>query len=662
MKSNNTIDNHQVVQNLVERVRANAWKKIEIEPHQRVFHLDVLPVVPSDVFHRNIKHTAEWLQESITKYHSRIILYVGFEIFFDQAFDNFCFWLKGKFTTVPVVFSSLVKSTREYIQQKQKYIDMEASNLTSNDWQQRVIIHLGAPNGMDLMLFQEDPHGHIQLAWNEGRLVVLSPDLSIVDQYAYHSSLLQVFNDVTSKLKHDSKNLQNKCEETQTIPCDLTVLDKNIQTAKDLVAKAQTVETVLAELYRFVSSYVGKCQLDSPCYFDTGFESIHLYKSISKLLEQSDMKIPLTRVSLINSRNGAIGDSCHAFYSSKPGTFPITVVGDTAAVLAGGLTMLSIQSNNRYGVVIVLNNHGMAIEDVISKRSIDGHSYQYEYATAERKRDIFSLEQLKLVMQDVLNSLRSHLWGVSEHRSNAIILNIDVPSLRKEIQGSLPMRHHDLDENFGDRFVQLEGPRKKLEAVVNVLYDALNADIDNKDSHRPVKIVGCSAVEFMEVFSHVAISLRDKMCYLPMPTDLLATRTLLPSLIESTGRSSNFVNSNRLFSVFVSNSIFGLDGLNNLISVHLEYGTRKLVHLMYDAAESVAHYSFIGQAHRNYGIRNSTVLTSLYRSHQSYEGQILIVQCSGEDFLTKIHHGLKNPDVKVILVDMGAPDLINYKI
>jgi hypothetical protein len=657
-----TVDNHQVVQKLVDRVLPNAWKKIEIKPEgQRVFHLDVLPVVSSNVFHKNNEQTAEWLQESITKYDSSVILYIGFEIFYDLAFDTFCDWLRG--SRVPVVFSSLVKSTREYIQQKQKYIDMEASNLTIEDWQKRIIIHLGAPNGMDLMLFHEDPHGHIQLAWNEGRLVILSPDLSIVDQFAYRSSLPQVFNDVMSRLKHNSESIQNKFEEAQIIPCDLSVLDKNIHTAQGLVGSAQTMETVLTELYRFISTYVAKCQLDSPCYFDTGFESIHLYKSISKLLEQNDLQIPLTRVSLINSRNGAIGDSCHSFYSSAPGTFPFIVVGDTAAVLAGGLTMLSIQSNNRYGVVIVLNNHGMAIEDAISKRSIDGHTYQYEYARAERKRDIYSLEQLKLAIQtDVLNSLRSHLWGVSEHRANAIILNIDVPSLQKEIQGSAPMRKNALADNFGDRFNQLEGPRKILESIVNVLYDALNAGNINKDSHRPVKIVGCSAVEFMEVFSQVAISLRHKLQYLPMPTDLLATRTLLPSLIESLKGPSSFVNSNRSFSVFVSNSVFGLDGLNNLISVHLEYGTRKLVHLMYDAAESVSHYSSIGQAHRNYGIRNNKILPSLYRSHQSYEGQILIVECSEEDFLTKINDGLVNPDVKVILVDMGAPDLVVYNI
>lgn len=658
----NPTDNRKVVQKLVERIRTNAWEKVETKSSgQRFFRLDALPVISSDVYHKNNKQTAEWLQESIKKYPSRIILYVGFEIFYDLAFDTFCTWLKSK--NVPVVFSSLVKSTREYIQQKQKYVDMEASCLTPEDWQQRIIVHLGAPNAMDFMLFQEDPHGHIQFAWNDGRLIILSPELSIVDQFAYRSSLLCVFNDVTSRIGGNSKTLEKQYKEAEIVPCDYAVLDKDIQTAKNLVGSAQTMETVLAELYRFISTYVGKCQLDSPCYFDTGFESIHLYKNISKLLEQSDLKIPFTRVGLVNSRNGAIGDSCHTFYSSAPGKFPFVVAGDTAAVLAGGLTMLSIQSNNRYGVVIVLNNHGMAIEDAISKRSIDGHSYQYEYARSDRKRDIFSLEQLKVVIQtDVFNSLRSHLWGVSEHRSNAIILNIDVPSLRKEIQGTVPVSQNYLDDMFGERFVQLEAPRKKLEAVVNVLYEAINEGNINKDTHQPVKMVGCSAVEFMEVFSQVAITSRDKIRYLPTPTDLLATRTLLPSLIESPKRSSSFVNSNRSFSVYVSNSVFGLDGLNNLISVHLEYGTGTFVHLMYGAAESVSHYSFIGQAHRNYGIRNSTVLPSLYRSHQSYEGQILIVECTEENFPSKIHSGLSNPDVKVILVDMGAPDLVVYNI
>jgi hypothetical protein len=128
-------------------------------------------------------------------------------------------------------------------------------------------------------------------------------------------------------------------------------------------------------------------------------------------------------------------------------------------------------------------------------------------------------------------------------------------------------------------------------------------------------------------------------------------------VVSSTGGTSNFVNSNNSFSVFISNAAFGPDGLNNLISTHLEYGTGTMIHLAYDAAEFITHYSLIGQIHRNFGIRPSTILPSMYRNHQAYEGQILLARSKDEDLPNLIRSGLRNPEVKVILIDMGAPNL-----
>lgn len=309
----------------------------------------------------------------------------------------------------------------------------------------------------------------------------------------------------------------------------------------------------------------------------------------------------------------------------------------------------------------------MAIEDAISKRSVDGHTYPYEYVQLERKRDIFTLEQLKAAInKDVLASLRDHLWGVSAHRSQALVLNIDVQSLRKE---NAENSHTDallagrsfLDEDFGKRFGYLEAPRRRLQAIVEALHEEMNR---SEAQPSPVKIQGCSAIEFMEIFSQLTITLQDKLKFLPTPTDLLATRTLLPGLLQSSkkamnasGAASSFVNSNGSFSVFVSNAAFGLDGLNNLISTHLENGSGTLVHLAYDAANSVTHYSLIGQVHRNFGVRPAAILPSLYRNHQHYEGQVLLIDAMDKQSPAQIVEGIRNPDVKAILVDMGAPNL-----
>jgi hypothetical protein len=262
--------------------------------------------------------------------------------------------------------------------------------------------------------------------------------------------------------------------------CDYNLLDKDIAAAKQRVEAATTMEDVFAELYRFVAKYVEKNQLDSPCYFDSGWESFHLYKTMSQTLAADDIKIPWTRLCMINSRNAAIGDSLHAFYATAPEAFPLVVCGDTAALLAGGISMINIHTQNRFGVVVIPNNRGMAIEDVISKRSVDGHKFQYEYTKLDRKRDVFTLAHLKEVVKDeVMSSLRDHLWGVSAHRSEALVLNIDVQSLREEnadkaSTDAVLMGGSFLDEDFGERYSYLETPRRHLESIVDVLYDELN--------------------------------------------------------------------------------------------------------------------------------------------------------------------------------------------
>jgi hypothetical protein len=78
-----------------------------------------------------------------------------------------------------------------------------------------------------------------------------------------------------------------------------------------------------------------------------------------------------------------------------------------------------------------------------------------------------------------MSSLRDHLWGVSAHRSEALILNTDVQSLRKEnadkaSTDAVLMGGSFLDEDFGERYSYLETPRRHLESIVDVLYDELN--------------------------------------------------------------------------------------------------------------------------------------------------------------------------------------------
>ena len=663
-----------IIENLTREIEQNAWSnKIEVTPDgERAFFLDSVPMVNLDLYRQNNTSTGDWLWKTIASAGAKnhVLIYIGFEAFYHTSFDSVLNVLLEK--EVPIKFSPLVKSSEDYIRNKGRYDAMETNKY---DWENRVVIHFGASHAMDRLLFQEDADGRLQNAWTDGRLIILSPELAVVDKLVYRAGMSHILENM---LLPGEKSQVSPEEQKQFVKkCDYNLLDKEIDSAKRRVDEAKTMEEVFTELYRLVIKYVERGQLDSPCYFDSGWESFHLYKSVSQALAADDTRVPWTPIGLINSRNAAIGDSLHAFYATAPEAFPLVVCGDTAALLAGGISMINIHTRNRFGLVVIPNNRGMAIEDVISKRSVDGHKYQYEYVKLDGKRDIFTLSQLKeVVRNEVLSSLRDHLWGVSAKRAEALVLNIDVQSLRKENSGkaqtdAVLMGGSFLDRDFGERFSYLEVPRRRLESIVDVLHAELNKKDSNGHNSNgrgnlSVKIQGCSAIEFMEIFSQLSITLREKLKFVPTPTDLLATRTLLPSLLESPkrtvsspGSDSNFINSNNTFSVFVSNAAFGLDGLNNLISTHLEYGTGTLVHLAYDAADVVTHYSLVGQVHRNFGVRPSSILPSLYRNHQAYEGQIMILNSAHDEVETSsaIRSGLQNPDVKVILVDMGAPNL-----
>merc|ERR1712176_389170 len=110
----------------------------------------------------------------------------------------------------------------------------------------------------------------------------------------------------------------------------------------------------------------------------------------------------------------------------------------------------------------------------------------------------------------------------------------------------------------------------------------------------------------MEIFSQLAITSRSKLQYLPIATDLMATRTLLPGLVgpsqtkqHDSSSEREFSNLNSNFVVLVSNAVFGTDGLNNVILTQLEYGCdTTLIHLVYDSATTVSNYMQIGQPHR----------------------------------------------------------------
>lgn len=675
LPSMETMGDPSPILELVEKVQSNAWQKVHITPDgERAFSLDALPLASAAAYYENNETTAKWLQDILAAENSPtdILFYVGFEAFYHPKFE---ITARGIFERgIPICFSPLVKTTKEFLQHQSHWETLEEG--VDFD-RRRLIIHLGASHAMDRLLFSEDPDGNLQRAWTHGRMVIISPQLVVVDTLAYRAGLVHILEQVATAVGVNNGGSQSSHSWNRAMPLrapDYQRLDQDIETTRRKVDEANSMEEVMTEFYSLVSKYVLEGKLDSPCFFDVGWEAFHMFKAVSQgLAEKTGQRLPCSRADLVMARNAAIGDAVHSFYATSPKAFPVVVCGDTAALLAGGISMINIHTRNRFGVVMIQNNRGMAIEDVISKRSVDGHQFQYEYVKLDHKKDIFTLDQLKEVFKnDVLASLRDHLWGISHQRSEALVLNIDVQSIRREnasrsatdaiLTGSF------LDEDFGRRFAQLEEPRQKLEGIVTVLHEEMQASRSPKSPPSPLKIQGCSAVEFMEIMSQLCITMKDKVEFLPTPTDLLATRTLLPSLVEeapndagASTMSSKFVNSNQSFSVFISNAAFGLDGLNNLISTHFEYGggNRTLVHLAYDAAKVVTHYSLIGQVHRNFGVRPKVILPSLYQSHQAYEGQILVVDTESEPDggVSKLREGLQDPTVQVILVDMGAPDL-----
>lgn len=644
------------LQSLADQV-CGAFEVVEARADgSRAFHFEALSPVDLGTYRSNNTVTAKWLHDVIESKCG--LVYVGFEAFFDTRFSSFASFAASHGT--PLAFSPLVKSSQEFVRDRKLYEAMETADEAS--WDATVVVHLGSSHVMDRLLFGEDAAGHLQRAWRDGRLALFSPELAVTGNCCFRAGLSHVLRALGCGA--DSPTLSIEA-------CDFTALDKDIASAKRRVDEARTFEDVFVELFRTLATYVERRQLDAPCWWDSGWEAFHLWRAVSKALAEDDLRVPMTRAALVNARNSAIGDALHAFYATPPSSFPVVVSGDTAGLLAGGISMINIHTRNRFGVVVILNNRGMAIEDVISKRSVDGHQYSYDYVKLDKKRDIFTVDQLKdAVKSDVLGVLRDHCWGVSPHRAEAIVLNIDVQSLRRNnanasaSDAALTGRSF-LDDDFGARFVHLSEPRRRLERIIDVLHDEVNLERRSPRSRPvPIKIQGCSAIEFMEVFSQLSITMRDKLVFIPTPTDLLATRTLIPSLVasDSTRSSPDTLprNANGSFACFVSNAVFGVDGLNNLISTHLEYGTGTLVHLAYDAADIVTHYALIGQVHRNFGVRPASVLPSLYRNHQAYEGQVITLAAFDEQAPECIRQGLRDPEVKVILVDMGAPNLTEF--
>lgn len=215
----------------------------------------------------------------------------------------------------------------------------------------------------------------------------------------------------------------------------------------------------------------------------------------------------------------------------------------------------------------------MAIEDAISKRSVDGHQFSCDFMKINHKKDVYTLEQFKhAVKNDVLAALRDHCWGVSRNHAETVVVNIDVNSVRKG-NGNIEVRQSRQNyvyEDFGRRFVALTEQRNSLERIIDVLHKELNLHTAPDQKRVPVKVQGCSAIEFMELLSQLSMTGREKLQFLPTPTDLLATRTLLPTLtsLQSLRCPSGAMtrNTNGSFACFISNAIFGTDGLNNLVA------------------------------------------------------------------------------------------------
>lgn len=85
-----------------------------------------------------------------------------------------------------------------------------------------------------------------------------------------------------------------------------------------------------------------------------------------------------------------------------------------------------------------------------------------------------------------------------------------------------------------------------------------------------------------------------------------------------------------------------------------------MIHFVYDAADVVTHYALLGQVHRKFGSDARTVFRSLYRQHIAYEGQVAFVDSKQPDATSQIKVGLRNPYVKAIVINMGAPNLTSF--
>ena len=623
-----------------------SFDQIDLVENERVFRLDDLPPVPHHVFSRNSEAVAAWLSDAVATA-ERVLLYVGFEAFYHPNFDQTA--AAATSAGVPLVFSQPTKSTVKFMQNRCKYEAMERGDGDDSNWK-GLVIHLGASHLMDGMVFGEDCDGHLQRAWQDGRMVLISQNLVVTPASCFRAGLAPAMRCLAASSWKTPARIHHETAAAVAVADDAGMADteEHIARAATAVDQARTLEEVFVSVFDVVSREVGRGRLDVPCYWDAGWESFSLLKHVRAGLAERGRTLPFTKTSLVHLRNAAIGDSVHSFYASSPEAFPLVVAGDTAVLLAGGISLVNLHLQKRFGALVVLNNCGMKIEDVISKRPVDGHRFDYEYVQLRGKKDIFTLEQLKEgVKHDILGPLREYGWGVPGNQARAAVLNVDIQAVRED-EKTAAGAGSSLDDDFGQRFRQLAAPRRQLEDVVDVLHRA--------NGGRPVRIQGCSAVEFMELFSQFAMTSRAKLEYLPTPTDLMATRTLLPALIGSP--AARFANANAGFLVLVSNAVFGTDGLNNMLLTQMESGCQTtLVHLVYDSATAVSNYMHIGQPHRQFGVRPSSLVPTLYRHHEAHDRHILLTSVADRDCAEVLDIGLSDPDVRAVIVDMGAPNL-----
>lgn len=612
-------------------------------------------VVKRSVWDANSEEVANWLAEALRS-KALVLVYFGFEAFYDPSFEAVLELVRS--SGVAVAFSKMVKTCVEYMQDRERFEDVEEeeelAELMFSDGANRLIAHLGGTHSFDKVLFGEDSSGFLQRAWRYGRLVLLAPKLVVTDRASFPASLGGVL----------AKLAPPKSKALPVVPVRQGVdeqefyesLDKVILEATTRVSRAKTIGQVLAEAFDVVAQFVAKRELDAPCLFDSGWEAFALMREVQAFLAPRKLGVPLTRTGIVNARNAAIGDALHAFYAMRDDCFPIVVTGDTAAYLAGGLSIMNIHVRHRFGAIVILNNQGMAIEDRVAHRTIAGHHYNEDLLVHERKRDIVSLDQLKdAVAYDIISAIRDYLWGTLPSQAKIIMLNVNVNAVRANMAmlggGDNPESRQQIANDFGARFHKLAPERAKLEEIIDVLFRA-------GGGKAPVTLQACPAIEFMELISQLTMTKKHKLKFLPEPTDILATRTLLPALTHGDCRTlaPKQLNECANITVYVGNEVFGLDGLNNLISTHLEYGTSTFVHLLYFATDRVTKFNNIGQVHRGFGVRTNAVY-ELYQHHMTYEDEVRFIHVDTPGALTDLADGITDPAVKAIVVNMGCPDL-----